>query len=71
MKKDILEQGRPNAEGRFDTSATSLTNSMSLHTDKHQRLLLVSNGEARRGEFPSAWYPWFACVSFVFLWFHP
>ncbi len=30
MKKDrvYLTEGRPNAEGRFDTSAMSLTNSM-------------------------------------------
>src|SRR5690348_17102803 len=39
-----LSQGRPSAEGRFDTSAASLTNSMSLYTCKHQRLWLALMG---------------------------
>src|SRR5256714_13863271 len=58
-------EGRPNAEGRCDTSAASLTNSMTwipLSTS----VCCSLSCEARRGEFPIARYP-VACPPFSFL----
>src|SRR5436309_15225538 len=55
-------KGRPNAEGRFDTSAPSLTNSMTWIPLSTSVCCSLSR-EARRGEFPIARYP-VACPCF-------
>src|SRR6266513_3438091 len=61
---DSSEVG-PNGEGRFDTSATSLTNSMTWIPLSTSVCCSLSR-EARRGEFPIARYP-VACPCFVVL----
>src|SRR5438876_198804 len=52
-EKVLYCEQRDDVRDRFDTSATSLTNSMIRTPHKHHCLSLVSNGEARMREFDS------------------
>jgi len=51
MKKWYTSLEEDNARGRFDASATSLSNSMIRMPLKHHCLSLADIGEARMGEF--------------------
>jgi hypothetical protein len=52
-----MRAGRSNVNDRIDTRAASRSNSVIPDALKHHRLSLVSNDEARRGEFDLAWHP--------------
>lgn len=64
MKSDILPAGEGNAEGRLDTSAMSLTNSMT-QIPPSTTVCRSPSGEARRGEFDHAQYPVAHLFSFL------